>query len=92
MKRFVIERDLPDAGKLTTDELQVIAQTSCNVTNKLGKPYTWVQSFVTDNKIYCIHIAESENVIREHSRMARFRISSVSEVKAIIDPVTSNTP
>jgi len=91
MKKFVIERNLPGAGNLTPEELQAISRTSCDVIGELGKPYHWIQSFVTEDKIYCIHIAESEEVIREHSRAGKFPVNSISEVKAVIDPLTSNT-
>jgi len=90
MKKFMIERNLPGAGNLTPEELQSISQTSCAVVSGLNKPYHWVQSFVTDDKIYCIHIAENEETIREHARLGNFPINSVAEVRAIIDPVTSN--
>lgn len=90
MKKFVIERNLPGAGNLSAEELQAMSQVSCSVINQLDKPYTWIQSFVTGDRIYCIHIAESEEVIREHSKMARFPINTIAEVKAVIDPVTSN--
>ena len=90
MKRFVIERNLPNAGNLSREELQAISQTSCAVVNQLGTPYHWIQSFVTDDKIYCIHLAESEEAVREHARLGKFPINTVSEVKAVIDPVTSN--
>ena len=90
MKKFVIERNLPGAGNLSPEELQAISQTSCETVNQLGKPYHWVQSFVTGDKIYCVHIAESEEVVREHARLGKFPINTVSEVKAIIDPTTSN--
>ncbi len=89
MKRFVIERNLPNAGNLSPEELQAISQTSCAVVNQLGTPYHWIQSFVTDDKIYCIHLAESEEVVREHARLGKFPINTVSEVRAVIDPVTS---
>lgn len=91
MKKFVVERNLQGAGNLTTEELQTISKTSCEVISDLGEPYHWIQSFVTDNKIYCIHIAESEDVIREHARLGKFPINIVSEVKAIIDPLTANS-
>jgi hypothetical protein len=90
MKKFVIERNLPGAGNLSVEELQAISQTSCAVVSGLGKPYHWIQSFVTDDKIYCIHIAESEDVVREHARLGNFPINTIAEVKAIIDPMTSN--
>jgi len=89
MKKFVIERNLPGAGNLTPDELQAIAQTSCEVVSGLSKPYHWIQSFVTEDKIYCIHIAESEEVIREHSRKGKFPVNFITEVKHTIDPASS---
>ena len=88
MKKFVIERNLPEAGKLTAEELQAISESSCEVISRLGKPYHWIQSFVTDDKIYCIHIAENEESIREHARLGRFPVTTISEVKASIDPTT----
>lgn len=91
MKKFVIERNLPGAGNLSPEELQAISQTSCEVVEQLDKPYHWIQSFVTDDKIYCIHIAESEDVVREHARRGKFPINAISEVKAIIDPQTANS-
>ena len=89
MKKFVIERILPGAGNLSPEELQAISQTSCNVVNQLGTPYHWIQSFVTDDKIYCIHIAESEADVREHARLGKFPVNTIAEVKAVIDPVTA---
>ena len=90
MKKFVIERNLPGAGNLSPEELQTIAQTSCEAVSQLGAPYHWIQTFVTDDKLYCIHIAESEAILREHARLGNFPINTISEVKTIIDPVTSN--
>jgi len=90
MKKFVIERNLPGAGKLTGDELQAISQSSCEVVSQLGKPYHWIQSFVTDDKIYCVHIAENEEMIREHARLGKFPVTSISEVKATIDATTGD--
>lgn len=90
MKKFVVERNLPGAGNLSEQELQSIAETSCNAISRLEKPYHWIQSFITGDKIYCIHIAESEEVIREHARLGKFPVNSICEVKTIIDPVTAN--
>jgi hypothetical protein len=90
MKKFVVERHLPGAGNLSAQELQSISQTSCEVITRLGKPYHWIQSYVTEDKIYCIHIAENEEVVREHARLGRFPVNTISEVKIIIDPLTSN--
>lgn len=89
MKKFIIERELPGAGKLSQEELKAIAQTSCNVVQNLGKPYHWIESFVTENKIYCVHIAEDEDTIFEHAQKGGFPANSVQEVKATIDPTTS---
>ena len=90
MKKFVVERNLPGAGNLSVEELQAISQTSCEVINKLDKPYHWIQSFIAEDKIYCIHIAENEEVIREHARLGDFPVNRVTEVKTIIDPLTGN--
>jgi len=90
MKKFVVERNLPGAGNLSVEELQAISQTSCEVINKLDKPYHWIQSFIAEDKIYCIHIAENEEVIREHARLGGFPVNRVTEVKTIIDPLTGN--
>ena len=88
MKKFVIERRLP--GGLSPEELQTISQTSGEVVNQLGKPYLWIQSFVTEDKIYCIYIAESEEMIRKHTRLDKFPINTVAEIRAVIDMTTDN--
>ena len=90
MKKFVVERNLPGAGNLTAEELQVISQTSCEVIMQSGKPYHWIQSFITEDKIYCIHIAESAEIVREHARLSKFPVNTIAEVKAVIDPATSH--
>src|SRR5258705_13107544 len=90
MKKFVVERTLPGAGILSPEELQVISRTSCEVISIMGRPYHWIQSFITDDKIYCIHIAENETVVREHAKLAKIPINTIAEVKNVIDPVTSN--
>lgn len=92
MKKFIIERELPGAGNLSSDQLRAIAQTSCDVVNNLGKPYHWIESYVTDNKIYCVHIAEDEETIREHAKRGGFPANSVKEIKTTIDPTTSSEP
>ena len=91
MKKFVIERNLPGAGNLSPEELQSIAQASNKVVDGLGKGYQWVESFVTENKIYCVHIAENEEIIREHAKLGGFPVNTISEVKTIIDPLTANS-
>jgi Protein of unknown function (DUF4242) len=90
MKKFLIERNLPGAGNLTPQELQDIARASCEVVCQLGRPYHWIQTFVTQDKLYCIHIAESEELVREHARIGKFPINTISEVMTVIDPLTSN--
>ena len=90
MKTFIIERTILGAGTMTAEELQTISKTSNAVISILGKPYHWIQSFITDDKIYCIHIAESEAVVRKHARLSKLAINTVAEVKAIIDPITGN--
>jgi hypothetical protein len=90
MKKFVVERNFPGAANLSPEELQSYSQNSCETIDKLGKPYYWLHSYITDDKIYCVHIAESEQVIREHSKLGKFPINTVSEVKTIIDPANSS--
>lgn len=89
MKKFIIERELPGAGNLSEQELMGIAKTSCATVDNIGKPYHWLETFVTENKMFCVHIASDEDVIREHSTKAGFPIKSVREIKTIIDPTTS---
>lgn len=89
MKKFIIERELPGAGDMTADELQAISKTSVSVIAVLGKPYKWLESYVTKDKIYCIHEAESEAIIREHSSCAGFPANKVEEVNVIISPSTA---
>jgi len=90
MKKYIVERNLPGAGELTPEELQTIAQTSCDVIGQMGQPYVWIQSYVAVDKIYCVHIAESEAMVRQHARLGKFPINRIMEVKAVIDPATSN--
>lgn len=90
MKKFIVERNFPGVGNLTTEELQGITQASCQVIDNFQKPYHWVQSYITDDKIYCVHIAESEEDVREHALLGKFPINTVTEVKTIIDPASYN--
>lgn len=89
MKKFIIERELPGAGKLSKKELQEISKTSCITVDTLGKPYHWLETFVTSDKMYCLHIAEDEETILEHSKRAGFPVKSIREVKTAIDPTDS---
>jgi hypothetical protein len=79
---------VPGAANLSAEELQAISQTSNNVLKEIGKPYTWVQSYVAGDKLYCVHIAPDEETVREHARLGGFPVNSVTEVQAIIDPST----
>ena len=88
MKKYIIERNVPGAGSMTSEELQAISNTSNAVISVLGKPYKWIQSFVTGDKIYCIHEAESEVDIREHAKCGNFPVDKIEEIKAVIDPTT----
>lgn len=92
MKKFIVERNLPGAGNLTQEELQMISEESCNAITHLGKPYYWIQSFITNDRIYCVHIAEDECAVREHAKIGKIPVNTVNEVIAIIDPLTSNVP
>ncbi len=89
MKKFIIEREVPGAGKLSQAELKAIAQTSCDVVEGLEKQYHWVETFVTDNKLYCVHIAPDEETVREHAKRGGFPANKVSEVRSMMDPTTS---
>ena len=89
MPKFVIEREIPGAGKLTPAELQAVAQTSCAVLQNLGPEIQWIHSYVTDEKIYCVYLAPSEDLIREHAKQGGFPANRISEIKTIIDPATA---
>jgi hypothetical protein len=89
MPKYVIERELPGAGKLSPNELQAVSQKSCGVLGKMGPQIQWVQSYVTADKIYCIYIAPDEQAIREHARQGGFPANRISEIKGMIDPTTA---
>ena len=89
MPKYLIEREIPGAGNLSSQELQGISQTSCSVLQKLGPQIQWVQSYVTGDKIYCVYIAPSEAMIREHATQGGFPANRVSEIKSVIDPTTA---
>jgi hypothetical protein len=89
MPKYVIERDLPGAGKLSAAELQGVAQKSCGVLSEMGPQVQWLHSYVTDDKIYCVYIAPSEALVREHAQKGGFPANKVSQVRATIDPTTS---
>ena len=89
MPKYVIEREIPGAGKLTPEQLQGISQKSCSVLKNLGPQIQWLESYVTDDKIYCVYIAPNEAMVREHAKQGGFPAKRVSEVRRIIDPTTS---
>ena len=89
MPKYVIEREIPGAGKLTAEELKVISQTSCGVLDKMGPKIQWVHSYVTDDKLYCVYISPNEEMVREHATQGGFPANSVSTVSTIIDPTTA---
>ena len=89
MPKFVIEREIAGAGKLPTKELQAISQKSCSVLKNMGPKIQWIQSYVTDDKIYCVYIAPDADTVREHARQGGFPANVVSRVRTIIDPTTA---
>ncbi|MFC5411565.1 DUF4242 domain-containing protein [Larkinella bovis] len=89
MPKYVIERKIPGAGQLTTDQLKTISQTSCGVLNTLGPQIQWVQSYVTTDKIYCVYNAPDEEMIREHARLGGFPANVISKVSTLIDPTSA---
>ena len=91
MPKYVIEREVPGAGKLSAQEVQAISQKSCSVLNKLGPQIQWLHSYVTGDKIYCVYIAPNEEMIREHARQGGFPANRISEVKRMIDPTTAES-
>ncbi len=89
MPKYVIEREIPGAGKLSAAELQGISAKSCGVLRNLGPTIQWVESYVTDDKIYCVYIAPNEALVREHASQGGFPANKVSEVRTMIDPTTA---
>jgi len=89
MPKYVIERDIPGAGSLSAADIQGIAQKSCGVLSEMGPQVQWLESFVTADKIYCVYIAPSEDLVREHASRGGFPADRVSEVARTIDPTTA---
>ena len=89
MPKSVIERDIPGAGKLTAEQLHGISQKSCGVLQKLGPQIQWVESYVTDDKVYCVYIAPNEALVREHAKQGGFPANRVSQVRSVINPTTA---
>jgi hypothetical protein len=91
MPKYVIEREIPDAGSLTQEQIAGISQKSCGVLESMGPQIQWVESFVTQDKIYCIYIAPNEAMVREHAKQGGFPANKVSEVKRMIDPTSAES-
>ncbi len=89
MPKFVIERDIPGAGNLTHDQLKAISAKSCGVLRNMGPQIQWVQSYVTQDKVYCVYVAPNEEAVREHARQGGFPANRISEIKEVIDPTTA---
>lgn len=89
MPKYVIERNIPGAGKLSAADLKAISQKSCGVLRQLGSEIQWLQSYVTDDKIYCVYIAPNEAMVRQHAKQGGFPADSVAAVRQMIDPTTA---
>jgi hypothetical protein len=89
MPKFVIERNIPEAGKLTSEQLQAISQKSCGILREMGPQIQWVQSYVTDDKIYCIYMAPDEDTVRKHAQQGGFPANRISRIESVIDPTTA---
>jgi hypothetical protein len=89
MPKYLIEREIPGAGKLSQDQLRAISQKSCGVLSNLGPQIQWIHSYVTGDKIYCVYRAPNEEMVREHARQGGFPANKVSEITTIIDPTTA---
>ena len=89
MPKYIIEREIPGAGQLTSKQLNAISQKSCSVLKALGPQIQWVESYVTNDKIYCVYIAPDEAMVREHAKQGEFPANRVSEIRRMIDPTTA---
>jgi hypothetical protein len=89
MPKYLIEREVPNAGDMSAEDLRVISQTSCSVLQEMGPHIQWQQSFVAGDKIYCVYIAPNEDAIREHAEKGGFPVNTVTKVDAVIDPTTA---
>ncbi len=90
MPKFIFEREIPEAGKLTRDDLQGISAKSCSILQDMGPQIQWLQSYVSDDKVYCVYIAPDEAAIREHAERGSFPANSISEIRNVIDPTTAD--
>jgi len=91
MRKYVIEREIPGIGNSSSADFQGIAQRSCNVLNAMGTDIQWIQSYITGDKIYCVYLAASEDIVRQHANRGGFPANRISEVKTIIDPTTAES-
>lgn len=89
MPKYIIEREIPGAGQLTSQQLNAISQKSCSVLKGLGPQIQWLESYVTDDKIYCVYIAPNEAMVREHAKQGGFPANKVSQIRRMIDPTTA---
>lgn len=89
MPKFIIERELPGAGSLSPEELKAISRKSCSILREMGPEIQWVESFVTEDKIYCVYIAPSEEAIRRHAEEGGFPVNTIRQIKRVIDPTTA---
>ena len=89
MPKYVIEREIPGAGKMTAEQLHGISAKSCGILKKLGSEIQWLHSYVTDDKIYCVYIAPNETMVREHAKQGGFPANRISKVSGVIDPTTA---
>jgi hypothetical protein len=91
MPKYIIEREIPGAGALPSAELQAVSQKSCSILNAMGPQIQWLQSYVTDDKVYCVYIAPNAEAIRQHAEQGGLPANRISEVKTVIDPTTAET-
>ena len=89
MPKFVIERDIPEAGSLSSEQLQAISQKSCGILREMGPEIQWVESYVTDDKIYCVYVAPNEDAVRKHAQQGGFPANRISQIRSVIDPTTA---
>ena len=89
MPKFVIERDIPQVGKLSPQQLQAASQNSCGVLREMGPQIQWVQSYVTDDRIYCVYIAPDEEAVRQHAQQTGLPANRISRIRTVIDPTTA---
>lgn len=89
MPKYIIEREIPGAGSLTQQELKAISQKSCGILNSMGPRIQWLESYVTDDKVYCVYIAPDEATVRTHAEQGEFPANRISQVRSVIDPTTA---